>query len=166
MEKEYYIALLFSIMVKLRIGIIVFLAYGIMSLFSCQSASNDMVEELTGQGIKVGEDFYTAIRSEQYDTVLNLMSPRLYEMYSRDFLKDFLVNIRNKNGTAREIELLGAAYTNSYENNKHNQHITNTYKVSYSSGFVAREELTFIIDDNTKKLDKVDGYTFDFYKPE
>jgi len=152
---------------KYYISSIIFIIV-ISSIFtSC--ISNDIEKKMEAQvpaTLKVGDELYTELKNEHYESIGGSFSKRFYKTYTGDQLTIMFSDIRNKYGSVRKFDFIGTKLTTSIENGEKQHLISNSYKVLYATGFVSKERLTFVVDDNTKTIDKVDGYSFSKYSDE
>lgn len=108
---------------------------------------------------------YRFLKEKQYDSVYNLFSNSFFKKYSHAQLENVFNDVKGKFGTVVDFELVETKTSTTIKDNKTEKTISNFYKVYYSNGFLAREELSFTFSDTTKVLDRVDGYTFDYFYP-
>lgn len=134
---------------------------------SCKSDSIEKKMELLAPSTRVvGSEFYLRLQKQDYESAYNLFSEHLYKSYSRENIRILFTDIKGKYGIVKNAELTNLKLTTSLKDGEKQHLISNVYKVLYSSGFLAKEQLTFIVSDSTKSFNKVDGYSFEEYKQE
>jgi PBP1b-binding outer membrane lipoprotein LpoB len=142
-------------MAKIKIIVGILLAF---SLSSCFQNLNDYANRTE----KTNALFYGYLKEQNFDGATNMFSDECLKTNPYDTLKMELEKINKQYGNVVRYELLENKFSKSVRENKETKEFIQTFKVTYSTGFLAKEEITYIVS-KVKAFDKIDAYVFDYY---
>lgn len=136
----------------------------IIAFFTISSCINDSIktkmETFAPKTVSIGDKFYENLMAENYDATYDMFSMRLFADYSREDIIDMISQIREKHGQIQYYELVNTSFKTSTRHGTQKHTINNYYRVIYSSGYVALEQLMYQVEKNTDSLQKIDAYSF------
>jgi hypothetical protein len=117
--------------------------------------------KLVDQAVQQTGKYYTYIQKDSIDAALGLFDAKFFAITGKGKFRDMLMDIRQRLGTIKKVELLKTAQTTERVLGIESGNVIVSYKVIFNSGNVASQEFEFDASDRVFEL--IDRWTFKEY---
>ena len=123
--------------------------------------ANHPKEELVKRAVQQTEKYFSLLKGDNVDAALSLFDSKFFGVTSEKKLREVLLDIRNRIGTIKEVELLKTVQTTEESMGIESGNVIVSYKVTYSNGYAASEEFEF--DTTDRVFEQIDRWSFKAY---